>query len=201
MSEEEIKDWSSGLEHILAKEGEIAQSSAWLHNKAGRRAAAMNDYINIPSIVLQTVTGFLSASSGLVPPLALGAISIFTGILSTLLTYFRFAAKAEGHRLVSQLYLKIYKKLEIELALPPEQRESPTKLLADIRDKLARISEVAPELPESVLELFKKTFKESGTAKPCIANGLDSISIYKETTTVESPTSPKSKVGITFVNI
>jgi hypothetical protein len=187
MSAPEVKEWSVGLEGILAKEGEEAQSLFWLHNKAAREAQRRNDYINIPSIILQTVTGFMSATNGAVPPLALGAISIFTGILSTLLSYYRFSARAEGHRVVSQLYLKIYKNIEIELALVPEQRIDPSKLLADVRDKLARISEVAPDIPDSVIKMYKAEFKENTTAKPIIANGLDKIEIYREEIAIVSP--------------
>jgi hypothetical protein len=115
-----------------------------------------------------------------VPPLALGAISVFTGVLSTLLSYYKFSAVAEGHRLVSQLYLKIYKKIEIELSLPIKQRANPQKLLDEIRDKLARISEVAPDIPETVVAMFKKNFKDGLTSKPIVCNGLDEIVIYKE---------------------
>jgi hypothetical protein len=192
MSAPEVKEWSAGLESILAKEGEEAQSLFWLHNKAAREAQRRNDYINIPSIILQTVTGFMSATNGAVPPLALGALSIFTGILSTLLSYYRFSARAEGHRVVSQLYLKIYKNIEIELSLSPEQRIDPSKLLGDVRDKLARISEVAPDIPDNVINMYKAEFKENTTAKPIIANGLDKIEVYKE----EFVVSPRPKVDI-----
>ena len=180
--DEEVKSSSRA-----AKEGEEAQSLFWLHNKAAREAQRRNDYINIPSIILQTVTGFMSATSGLVPPLVLGAFSIFTGILSTLLSYYRFSARAEGHRVVSQLYLKIYKNIEIELSLSPEQRMDPSKLLTDVRDKLARISEVAPDIPDNVINLYKIQFRENTTAKPIIANGLDKIEIYKEDVIVVTP--------------
>ena len=136
--------------------------------------------IQIPSIILQTITGFLSATSGLVPSIALGGISIFTGVLTTILSYYKFSAKAEGHRVVAQLYMKIYKNIEVELALPISQRESPGQLLKDVRDKLARIAEVSPDIPDSVIELYKKTFKDSIASKPTIANGLGEIIIYKE---------------------
>jgi hypothetical protein len=183
MSKEEIgnmSEWCEGFEVVLKKEAEQSEALYWCHNKAGLRSAKYNDFIQIPSIILQTVTGFLSATSGLVPPLALGAISVFTGVLSTLLSYYKFSAVAEGHRLVSQLYLKIYKKIEIELSLPIKQRANPQKLLDEIRDKLARISEVAPDIPETVVAMFKKNFKDGLTSKPIVCNGLDEIVIYKE---------------------
>ena len=173
--------WNSGFEQVLKKEAEQAESLFWLHNKASSVSSRYNDYIQIPSIVLQTLTGFLSATGGMVPPLALGAVSVFTGVLSTLLSYYKFSAKAEGHRVVSQLYMKIFKNIEVELSLPVAQRGSPDLLLADVREKLARISEVAPEVPDTVIALYKKQFKDNMTHKPIIANGIDAIEIYRET--------------------
>lgn len=173
-------EWCDGFETVLKKEGEQAESLFWLHNKASHVASRNNDYIQIPSIVLQTVTGFLSATSGLVPPLALGAISIFTGILSTLLSYYKFSARAEGHRVVAQLYLKLFKKIEVEMALPIKQRTTPGSLLSEVREKLARVSEVAPDIPESVIRQYKIQFHDTETSKPIIANGLDEIIIYRE---------------------
>lgn len=187
-----VIEWADGIEKVLKKEGEEAQSLYWLTNRASIVAGKWNDYISVPCIILQTVTGFLSASSGLVPPLALGAFSVFTGILSTILAYYKFSARAEGHRVCSQLYLKIYKKIEVELSLPIAQRMNPIKLLEDVRDKLARISEVAPEIPENVIAMYKKQFHGNSSSKPIIANGLDEITIYHDAEVAQ----PKVRINI-----
>jgi hypothetical protein len=175
-------EWGVGIEEVLRKEGEEAESLFWAHNRASVRASRNNDIINIPSIILQTVTGFLSATGGLVPPLALGAFSVFTGVLSTLLSYYKFSARAEAHRMSAQLYMKIYKKIEIELSLPPEQRVQADKLLEEVRDKLARVAEIAPDIPETVIAEYKIKFKDGEAKKPIIMNGLDRINIYKKDT-------------------
>jgi len=198
MAEEDMdaSEWCEGFERVLQKEAEQSESFFWLHNESSKKAGKNNDIIQIPCIILQTVTGFLSASGSLLPPIALGAVSVFTGILSTVLSYYKFSAKAEGHRVVAQLYLKIYKNLEVELSLPIEQRTNPGKLLTDVRETLARISEVAPEVPDDVIRLYKKNFKENQTSKPIIANGLDQVIIYKE------PAKPyKSKVDVRIQGI
>jgi hypothetical protein len=193
-------EWCEGVETVLKKEGEQAESLFILHSNASKLSNKCNDYIQIPSIILQTLTGFLSATGGLVPPLALGAISVFTGVLSTLLSYYKFSAKAEGHRVCSQLYMKIYKHLEIELSLPVEQRTNPIKLLADMRDKLSKISEVSPELPQSVIDSYRIKFKDTKTSKPLIANGLDEIDIYREAVKVIPSTPASPQIGIRFEN-
>jgi hypothetical protein len=173
-----ITEWNTGLEEVLRKEGEEGAAMFFMHNRASVVSARMNDMISIPSIILQTVTGFLSATGGLVPPLVLGSVSVFTGILSTLLSYYKFSARAEAHRMSSQLYLKIYKKIEIELSLPVEQRMAPIKLLEEVREKLARVGEVAPDIPEGVLAEYKKQFHDGEAKKPIIANGIDKIIVY-----------------------
>jgi len=173
-----ITEWSSGLEEVLRKEGEEGASMFWLHNRSSVLSTRTNDIINIPSIILQTLTGFLSATNGLVPAIALGAISVFTGVLSTILPYYKFSARAEAHRMSAQLYLKIYKKIEIELSLPIEQRMAPVKLLEEVRDKLARVGEVAPDIPQGVLAEYKKQFHDGEAKKPIIANGIDKIVVY-----------------------
>jgi hypothetical protein len=187
MGDENLTQWSSGLEMVLKNEAETSESLYWLHHRSSSVASRNNDMINIPSIILQSVTGFLSATSGLVPPLALGAISILTGIMSTILAYYKFSAKAEGHRVCAQLYLKIYKQLEVELALPITQRSEPLKLLEDVRDKLSRVSEVSPDIPDSVITEFKHKFKDSTAKRPIIANGLDEILVYRDKDRIDTP--------------
>lgn len=187
MSGDNLTQWSSGLETVLKNEAETSESLFWLHNRSSIVAARNNDLINIPSIILQSVTGFLSATSGLVPPLALGAISILTGIMTTILAYYKFSARSEGHRVCAQLYLKIYKKLEVELALPITQRTEPLKLLDDVRDKLSRVSEVAPDIPDAVIAEFRVKFKDSTAKRPIIANGLDEILVYRDKDRVDTP--------------
>lgn len=182
-----ITEWSPGLEEVLRKEGEESQGLFWLHNQSSLVATRNNDWIQIPSIILQTITGFLSATSGMVPAMALGSISVLTAIMSTVLSYYKFSAKAEAHRMSAQLYLKIYKKIEVELSLPYTQRTDPLKLLEEVREKLARVSEVAPDVPEIVIAKYKSNFSKGDTKAPIIANGLDKIVVYREEEEKEAP--------------
>lgn len=175
-----ITQWSPGLEEVLRKEGEESQGLFWLHNQSSLVSTRNNDWIQIPSIILQTVTGFLSATSGLVNPMVLGSMSVLTAIMTTILSYYKFSAKAEAHRMSAMLYLKIYKKIEVELSLPYTQRTDPLKLLEEVREKLARVQEVAPDVPETVIAKYKVIFSKGDTKAPIIANGLDKIVVYKE---------------------
>ena len=180
-TEEKTVQWNTALETVIKKEGEQSQSLFLLHHMASMWASNRNDYIQIPAIILASLTGFLSATSNLLPPIAIGAMSLSVGILNTVNSYFRFSQRSESHRITSQMYLKAYKNLETELALPIYQREDAVKLLSNLRDTMAKIADIAPAIPQKIIENYKNNVKMNNTAQPILANGLDPIIVFKET--------------------
>jgi hypothetical protein len=172
--------WNSDLEQVVKREGEQSQSLYWLHNEASSWSLARNDYIQIPTIVLASVTGFLSATSTLVPPIGIGAMSLTVGILSTLNSYFKYSQRSESHKVTAQLYLKTYKNIETELMLPVHQRENANTLLKELRHTMTRISEIAPPIPSNIIEKYNRIFKDSKVSAPIITNGIESINVCKQ---------------------
>jgi hypothetical protein len=187
MEDEPHPEWNSALEQVIQKEGESSEVLYWLHHHASLWAARRNDLIQIPSIILATVTGFFSATSEMLPPIAIGGLSVFVGILGTIGNYYKFSQRAEGHRIASLLYHKIYKRIETELSLPISQRTGAENFLEELRGEMARVSETAPIIPEAIIAKFKAQFPEATTSRPIIANGLDPIKIFRE-----GPKTPRS---------
>lgn len=172
-----LEDWNPYLEKLVKKEGEQSQSLYWLHNESSKLATRYNDWIQIPGIILASITGFLSATSNIVPPIGIGGMSLIVGLLNTVNSYYKFSQKAEAHKISAQLYLKMYKNIRTELSLPITQRANANHLLQNIRDKIARITEIAPQIPNSIIKRFKRKFKTAQISKPIVANGLDPIEI------------------------
>ena len=89
----EIK-YTEELEELISQDGERSQGMSWLHSKSANHFSHYNTYLALPIIVLSTLSGTASASgTNLIPDaraggLAIGAVSIFVGILSTLLFVF-----------------------------------------------------------------------------------------------------------------
>lgn len=172
--------WNPSLENILKKEAEQSQGLHWLHNKSQAIVARKNDWLMIPSIIISGVNGFLIGSDVPIPSLALGLVSILVGTLSTITTYFRYSQKAEGHRIASLLYLKIYKSVEIELAKPVEQRADADELLKSLKDQMSRVAETAPIPDPKAIEEYKAKFAQEQVSHPLVANGLSEVKIYTE---------------------
>lgn len=179
--------WNSQIEHYFADTGEKAHCLSWCHKRAEALYSNRRTWIDLPVIVISGVTGFLSAGSMSLfedpemSSVALGVASLFVSILNTAGSYFGWAKRAEGHRISSIHYSKLYRFLSIEMSLPRDERMTPADLLKLTRDTYDRLQEISPMIPPEVLREFKHKFeKEKDIAKPEETNGLEHIVIYED---------------------
>jgi len=186
-------NWGCQIEKVIADEGEKALSWAFLHQHAQKKYDRLDIWINIPIIVLSTLTGSVNIGSetlfgnNQVAPVIIGLVSLFVGILNTLSTYFGWAKRTEGHRLCGIQYEKYHNFIRIELSLPREERMAPSEFLKIIKEGFERLAETAPQIPDSVISLYKIRFgNDHELSKPTIANGIDKIEVYSQAIEIAS---------------
>ena len=92
------------------------------------------------------------------------------------------------------MYLKAYKSIETELALPVYQRVDASKLLTELRDTMSKISDISPAIPNNIISTYKVNAKNYKTSQPILANGLDPILIFKD------PEEEKHRAKVSFVS-
>lgn len=178
--------WNSQLERILSSEGERSLCFSWLHARSEKRYSSFTTYVALPSIVLSTVNGFISAAGGALTnnPVSLsigvGVVSMGIGMMNTLTTYFAWAKRSEAHRMAAGQYSRIHRSIMLELALPRTERIRAHDFLKVIRDGLDRLYETSPEISDSIIRDFREKFGATtpGVSKPDITNGLDPIEVY-----------------------
>ncbi len=188
-------NWTTDLEDVLASLGERCLCYRWLHSKAEKRASQLDIALTIPTVCLSTFAGSINIGSNSLFPnssqasIAIGFLSIFVGIISTINTYFSFGKQAENHKIAALTYGKIHDFLRVELSLPRSERMDASSLLKTIRDQTDRLSEICPQVPDSVIKEFKAQFATTTpeVSKPEITNGLDPIKINRDQITVSVP--------------
>jgi hypothetical protein len=176
------------LEQYFVETGERAQCLSILHSKASIHYAAKDTNINIPIIIISSLTGFFSAGSTSLFPgnmelasILLGISSLVVSVMNTISSYYGFGKKSEGHRIAALSYAKLFRFISVELALPRVERLRATDFLKFVKGEIDRLSETAPFIPKSEVDNFKKLFQEyKDVARPYEANGLTKIKIYKE---------------------
>jgi len=203
MEENEIS-WNDSLETLVAEEAEKCGGLSWLHMECEKYFASYTNIIALPVIILSTVNGFLSGSSQTIfsntqaASIGLGVVSLFTGVLSTIGSYFAWAKRTEAHRISAIQYQKIYKSLRIELSLPKSERIAAKDILKITRDQIERLMEISPAVPELILVKYKKIFKDSiDVAQPEIVQGLKKINIHR---IIEGGAKADERVKINFHN-
>jgi hypothetical protein len=119
-------------------------------------------------------------SNGQVASIGLGVLSLFTGVLSTVGSYFAWAKRTEAHRISSLQYQKIAKFLSIELSLPKDERVAAKDILKITREQIERLMEISPAVPEYIIYKYKNRFKNNtGVAQPEIIEGFKKVTINK----------------------
>ena len=187
--------WNRKLEQYFAETGEKAHCLSWIHRKAEAMYSARNVWIDLPVIILGTLNGAVSVGSkslfGENPyaPVTVGIVALLSAILTTIGSYFAWNRRAEGHRISSLSYAKLYRFLSIEMSLPRYERMSPTDLLKYVKTEYDRLSEISPLIPPTVIKEFKEKFSDAKYAeisKPEDTNGLHPIRIFSRED-VETP--------------
>ena len=181
--------WTHRLEQYFASTGEAAYCLSILHKAAEQRYSRLTIWIDLPCIALGTLNGATSIGSTSIfgnnsnGPLIVGAIALLTALLNTIGTYFGWARRAEGHRISSLAYEKLYRFLAIEMSIPRDQRMSPSDLLKMTKDTYDRLKETSPLLPPEAIKEFKARFDKpeyNDISKPSEANGIEKIVVFNQ---------------------
>ena len=174
----------------MAGWADIAASYRWMHDKGEKKMALSNNWITIPVIVLSTITGSANFMlQSIVPPtdqdaqkyaqIAIGSVSIFTGILTTLGNFFRYAQNSESNRVASIAWGKFQRQIQVELRLHPKLRIDSIDFLNICRSDLDRLIEQSPPIPDDIIEMFEKEHSHLvGFIKPDIAHGMEHTKVF-----------------------
>jgi hypothetical protein len=202
MDDNEVQiTWNDSLEILVAEEAEKCGGLSWLHGECEKYFSFRTNCIALPVIILSTVNGFLSGSSQTIfsnaqaSSIGLGVLSLFTGVLSTIGSYFAWAKRTEAHRISAIQYQKIAKFLTIELSLPKKERVAAKDILKITREQIERLMEISPAVPEGIIYKYKSTFKElNDIAQPEIIQGFKKVNINKYEEEIEVKTDSKIKL-------
>ena len=173
-------DYNKDLELLLKDNAEECESLGILHRASYEKYNRLSNYINIPVIILSSAIGFATgidigyANMNII----LGVGSIFVGIIKSIDTYFQLGKRSESHRLCSLQYQQIHKKIQIELALQREQRQTAKDMLSVIKTDIKNLQDISPLVDQDIIDNYNDKYGNYTTVKkPNFVNGLTEVSI------------------------
>ena len=158
-------EWTQEHEQILIEWADKAMCYRWLHAKANSMYSSLNTWYTIPVIVISTLTGTANFAQERVPiqyqnlfVMIVGGFNILAGIITTIQQFLKITQLNEAHRVSSIAWDKFYRNIKIELAKHPLERMEPKQMLKMSKEEFDRLMETSPNIPEKIVEQFKKNF-------------------------------------------
>jgi len=190
-----LNGWTKEQEHLMAQWADVASCYRWLHDRAEKKYTRLSMCINIPVIVLSTLTGAANFAIGSFIPsddislknyvsAGLGAVSIGTGIITTLGNFFQYAQKSEANRVASIAWGKFQRLVSVELAINPDDRLEAMDFLKICRQDLDRLIEQSPPISDDVIKMFELEFHDIPNLKvPDICHGIEHTRVFNSSNT------------------
>lgn len=165
MSMNDNAEWKSEHEIILVEWADKAMCYRWLHGKSHQAYSKTNAWYTIPVIIMSTLTGTANFAqdrfSDEIKPyaqMAIGAVNIFAGILTTIAQFLKVGELNEAHRVSSISWDKFYRNIKVELAKSRTERTPVSHMLKMCKEEFDRLMETSPTINENIITLFNKTF-------------------------------------------
>ena len=185
--------WTKDHERILIDWADKAMCYRWLHSKSNYKLSKINTYFTIPVIVMSTITGTANFAADRVPEnyrgyysMIIGGVNIFAGIITTIQQFLKIGELNEAHRVSSISWDKFYRKIRVELAKPPQERQNVYDFLKACTEEFDRLMETSPVIEKQIIQLFNDTFNGDhldekkkkmfeSLKKPEICDSLESV--------------------------
>lgn len=191
--------WTRDHENILVDWADKAMCYRWLHAKSNQKFKKLNTWFTVPVIIMSTITGTANFASEKVPvqyrsyySSIIGGVNIIAGIITTVQQFLKISELNESHRVSSIAWDKFYRKIRVELAKPPQERQNVYDFLKACTEEFDRLMETSPSIDKYVIQKFKNTFNGKDVdnkskemfrslKKPEICDTLESVkfSVFK----------------------
>ena len=192
-----ISHWSEADEELLKEWADHAVCYRWLHEQAHKKYNKIYTKINIPIIIISTITGTASFAQGKIADevirdyvaMGIGFFSISAGILATLLSFFKISEKKEQHNNCAKLWDKLHRNIQVEMTKPPSERMPKKNMMEIFKKEYDRLVDDSPLIPDDVINMFENKFKNEPNfkdiQKPNILNVFKSIKVNHQEEIIE----------------
>lgn len=158
--------WHESYEQIFAELCDEAQIRGFLHKKSYEYYYKKNLWFQVPIMMFSAISGSGNFISNSFPDyqkymiLAIGGLSILTGMLSSIFQYLKVSELSEAHRLSYLSWEKFYTNIRFQLRRKDDDRDNIIDFVNMIIPEYQRLIEISPDIPTHISNIIKRRKKE-----------------------------------------
>jgi putative flippase GtrA len=158
--------WDESIENILSEIGDESQINAFMHKKSQAYYTTQNIKYQLPIIVLSALSGtgnFISANFpayASIIVLAVGGVSIFTSIISSVAQFLKVSQLSESHRMSYLAWEKFHSTIKFQLNKRRIARDNIKDFVSLIIPEYQRLKEISADIPTHILESIKNNLSQ-----------------------------------------
>ena len=190
---QDIAEWKEYHENILVDWADKAICYRWLHSKSCNKYTYLRNIYTIPVIILSTLTGTANFALERIPPeyqgycqIGIGSLNILAGIITTISQFLKINELSEAHRVSCISWDKFYRNIRVELVKCPSDRTNVTYLIKACKDEYDRLMETSPDIDNTIINEFHKTFKTKLNKEGSIHTAIKSLNKPEILDSIES---------------
>lgn len=181
----EVSVWGDSDVELLKSWAENSMCYNWLHEQSFHKYNKIYNQLNIPIIILSGINSGISFMQSQYTDISMrnifatviGAISLFVGIIASLLSFYKISDKKEDHRNYAKQWDKLEQDIRMQLSKPPSERLPKNIMMEETQKKLEQLLDKQPAIGNDIKKLWALNFPELKISKPRILGDFTHITI------------------------
>lgn len=201
-------EWEESVEQILSELGDEAQINAYLHKKSNEYYTVQNIKYQLPIIILSALSGTGNFISSNFPTyqqiivLAVGGVSIFTSIISSVAQFLKVSQLSESHRISYLSWEKFHSNIKFQLNKRRESRDNLKEFLSVVVPEYQRLKEISSSIPKHICDNVKRNKKNFKNMQvPYMLNGFHPVIPYKNEKEDDDDSNDNGLINIDGLNL
>ena len=193
---------------ILSELGDEAQINAYLHKKSNEYYTVQNIKYQLPIIILSALSGTGNFISSNFPTyqqiivLAVGGVSIFTSIISSVAQFLKVSQLSESHRISYLSWEKFHSNIKFQLNKRRESRDNLKEFLSVVVPEYQRLKEISSSIPKHICDNVKRNKKNFKNMQvPYMLNGFHPVIPYKNEKEDDDDSNDNGLINIDGLNL
>lgn len=180
--------WNDKNEILIVSIGENAAAYKWMHEKSNSKYLFYNKLLSITIIIFNTVLTtqtFIPNENEIIAISKKIFIYIVT-LLSVVNNFLKYEELAANHLNAIKQFSEMYHDIQQQMCMYRKDRENASQYIKKVIKNYDTLIVTSPDINSSVLNEFKKKFKNSDISMPDIADKIQKIEIITHPTNIFS---------------